>query len=287
MSAPSYESPPTNLRSLEQRLRNICQADGLNEARTRLALAHAVVGQMLPAGAIKGGSAIKLRVGDQASRLTRDLDAVRPPEQSIESYTTELAERLASGWNGFSGRVAIRDPADPPGVPPEYVMHPLDVKLTYESQSFMTVQFELGHDEVGSTAAPRLALDRSIGDLAARLGFPPLAPIPVLAVEHQVAQKLHACTTADQRGGNERAHDLVDLQILVAAEPPDLRELARIGTRLFAARRAAPWPPVVRSWPEWPERYAAAAEGLDVLPLDAAIDWLNALVQAAVRSAES
>ncbi len=73
--------------SVERRLRNICGELGLNELRTRTSLAHAVVSQMLPAGVVKGGAAIKLSVGDQASRLTRDLDTARAPEHTVETYT--------------------------------------------------------------------------------------------------------------------------------------------------------------------------------------------------------
>lgn len=284
MNAPAYPAPPINRASLEQRLRNICRALGTNELRTRTSLAHAVVAQMLPAGAVKGGAAIKLRVGDQASRLTTDLDAARAAEHTVESYAAELSRRLVEGWHGFTGRLVDREPADPPDVPAEYVMQPFDVKLSYAGQSYLTVQLELGHDEVGSTKAPQLALDAGIAEVIERLGFPAPAPVPVLAVEHQIAQKLHACTTPDRHGGNERAHDLVDLQILVAAEPPNLRELAAIGRRLFAARRVAPWPPTVQAWPGWDERYIDAAEGLDVRPLAEAVAWLNALVEAAEQA---
>ena len=226
MNAPTYTAPPTNRASLETRLRNICRSLGVNELRTRTSLAHTVVAQLLPAGVVKGGAAIKLRVGDQASRLTTDLDAARAAEHTVESYAAELSRRLAEGWHGFTGRLVDREPADPPDVPAEYVMQPFDVKLSYAGQSYLTVQLELGHDEVGSTAEPRLALDAGIADVIERLGFPTPAPVPVLAVEHQVAQKLHACTTPNRQGVNERAHDLVGLQTLVAADPPDLRELA-------------------------------------------------------------
>ena len=126
-----------------------------------------------------------------------------------------------------------------------------------------------------------------IAEVIEGLGFPAPAPIPVLAVEHQIAQKLHACTTPDRHGGNERAHDLVDLQILIAAEPPDLHELATIGRRLFAARRVAPWPPTVQAWPGWDTRYAEAADGLDVRPLDDAIAWINTLITEAEHSTET
>lgn len=287
MSEPSYQDPPVHRASLEQRLRNICRSLGISELRTRTSLAHTVVAQMLPDGVVKGGAAIKLRVGDHASRLTTDLDTARGANHTVESYTTELADRLAEGWYGFTGRLVEREPADPPEIPAEYVMQPFDVKLAYNGQSYVTVLLELGHDEVGSTEQPRLALDSGIAEVIEGLGFPAPAPIPVLAVEHQIAQKLHACTTPDRHGGNERAHDLVDLQILIAAEPPDLHELATIGRRLFAARRVAPWPPTVQAWPGWDTRYAEAADGLDVRPLDDAIAWINTLITEAEHSTET
>ncbi|MEZ5320484.1 MAG: nucleotidyl transferase AbiEii/AbiGii toxin family protein [Microthrixaceae bacterium] len=204
MTEPSYPTPPIHRASLEQRLRNICGSLGINELRTRTSLAHTVVAQMLPAGVVKGGAAIKLRVGDQASRLTTDLDAARAATHTVETYTAELSDRLSEGWHGFTGRLVDREPADPPDVPAEYVMQPFEVKLSFNGQSYVTVPLELGHDEVGSTDQPRLALDAGITEVFERLGFPTPAPVPVLAVEHQIAQKLHACTTPDRHGGNER-----------------------------------------------------------------------------------
>ena len=284
MSIPSYEGPPAHRVALEKRLRNICDALDLNELRTRTSLAHTVIAQLLPMGVVKGGAAIKFRTGDHASRVTRDLDATRGADHTVETYAAELSAHLADGWQGFTGRLADRTPADPPDVPGEYVMHPFEVKLAYAGQSYVTIEFELGHDEVGSTAAPALALDAGIAEVIERLGFPTPEPVAVLAVEHQIAQKLHACTTPNRRGGNERAHDLVDLQILVGVDPPDLRELARIGMRLFAARRVSPCPPQVREWPGWDDRYLAASEGLDVRPLDSAVQWLQALVDEAEQT---
>ncbi len=218
MNVPSYGSPPAHRVALEKRLRNICESLDLNELRTRTSLAHTVIAQLLPAGVVKGGAAIKFRTGDHASRVTRDLDATRAAGHTVESYAAELSDRLAEGWHGFTGRLVDRVPAGPLGVPDDYVMNPFDVKLAYAGQSYVTIEFELGHDEVGSTTEPRLALDVGIADVIERLGFPTPAPVAVLAVEHQVAQKLHTCTTPNRQGGNERAHDLVDLQILVAAD---------------------------------------------------------------------
>ena len=52
----SYTGAPTNVRSLEQRIRNLEGDDGL-ALRRRIGMALVVVGQMLPEGAIKDGAA--------------------------------------------------------------------------------------------------------------------------------------------------------------------------------------------------------------------------------------
>jgi len=56
----SYANVPTSVRSLEQRIRHLEGNDGL-ALRRRVGMALVVVGQMLPEGAIKGGSAMALR----------------------------------------------------------------------------------------------------------------------------------------------------------------------------------------------------------------------------------
>ena len=138
-------------------------------------------------------------------------------------------------------------------------MQPFEVKLAYLAKSWLTVTFELGHDEIGSTADPKLATAETLIELFRQLGLPDPAPVPLLAVEHQIAQKLHACTTPNRHGGNDRAHDLADLQILVECDPPDLTLLANIGRRLFAARRVTPWPPTVTIFPGTGSRASTAS----------------------------
>ncbi len=51
----SHDPAPPSVRSLEQRIRNVAGDDALTQRR-RVAMALVVVGQMLPEGAIKGGS---------------------------------------------------------------------------------------------------------------------------------------------------------------------------------------------------------------------------------------
>jgi hypothetical protein len=91
------------------------------------------------------------------------------------------------------------------------------------------VKLELGHNEIGDADDPVYLLADDIARLFADVGLPEPAPIPVMRSDHQIAQKLHACTDPE----NERAHDLVDLQLLVASEELDLAQVRATSVRLF------------------------------------------------------
>jgi hypothetical protein len=154
-------------------------------------------------------------------------------------------------------------------------MQPYEVKLAFRTRSWMTVPLELGHDEIGDTrdTVPFLA-DDLVG-LFEQLGLDRPEPVQILAPHHQIAQKLHACTLPD----SERAHDLVDLQLLVADAHPDLALVGYTARRLFEFRKAQAWPPRVTAGPDWVTLYGEQAEGLAVLTdLDEAVDWANQLI---------
>lgn len=110
-------------------------------------MANTIVAQMLPDGVLKGGSAIKMRFGDAATRFTTDLDTATPSDPTV--YVERLSAALSEGWEGFTGRVVPREPANPKDVPSEYVMRPFDVKLSYNGRPWCTVPLEVGHNEIG------------------------------------------------------------------------------------------------------------------------------------------
>lgn len=97
---------------------------------------------MLPDGAVKGGSALKLRFGDVGTRFSEDLDTARA--SGIDEYIGVLNAALEEGRQGFTGAVARREPATPTGVPTAYIMQPYDVKLSYLGKSWVTVLLEVG-----------------------------------------------------------------------------------------------------------------------------------------------
>jgi len=133
-------------------------------------------------------------------------------------------------------------------------MQPFEVKLDYQGRPWCTVNFKLGHNEIG---------------------LEPPRPVRVMRADHQIAQKLHAVSAA----GSERAHDLVDLQLLAKGEDLDVSQVRATCVRLFEYRRQQTWPPAIQARDSWSTLYATAVENLDVVPdMDEAVAWTNAFV---------
>lgn len=263
---------PNSRRNLDIAIERL--SDGSEDAvRARRLLANAIVGQFLPDGAVKGGSALKLRYGTTATRFSKDLDAARA--SNIESYTSALEDNLRVGWNGFTGRLVKGKQAKPKEVPQIYVMQPFEVKLSYNGKSWTTVPLEVGHNEIGDADDPDMIVPAEVNRMLESLGFPELKPIPIMKLSHQVAQKLHGLTGK----GSTRVHDLVDLQIIMHGSSIDLSETRAICERLFAYRKQQAWPSRVEVLPEWETGYAAAAEGMPVPKLEDAVCWANAFIE--------
>ncbi|MDN5794799.1 MAG: nucleotidyl transferase AbiEii/AbiGii toxin family protein [Intrasporangium sp.] len=267
----SYSGAPTSVRSLAQRIRNLEGNDGLS-LRRRVGMALVVVGQILPEGAIKGGSAMALRFG-RGTRFTQDLDAARV--QPLARFRSDFEESLSTGWAGFTGRLVAKTAPRPSAVPMAYVMKPFEVKLDYRGRSWCTVHLELGHNEIGDADEPEYHLAADLAELFTAVGLEVPMPVPVMRVDHQVAQKLHAVTSED----NERARDLVDLQLLDKGEDLDLARVRATCIRLFDYRRQQSWPPTVVAGVGWDTLYETAAQDVNAVPdVGSAVAWVNALV---------
>ena len=241
--------------------------------RVRTLMANTIIGQLLPNGAVKGGSSLKLRYGDKATRFTRDLDTARAEE--LDGFIRGLEASLAIGWNGFTGKVIRLEPARPRDVPGEYVMKPYAVKLSYNGKSWLTVPLEIGHDEIGDTAAPDFFISPDVIATFEQLGLPAPKPVPLVPIPHQIAQKLHAVSGAD----SARAHDLIDLQLILNREDVDFPKVKEACRRLFASRRLQKWPPAIVKGRDWDTLYERQLGDLDVLQtVDEAIIWANAFI---------
>ena len=239
----------------------------------RSIIANAVVGQFLPQGVVKGGSALRLRYGLDNTRVTIDFDTAH--RNDIEDFISTIETGLKAGWSGFTGEVIRRTPATPKDIPAQYVMQPFDVKLRYMKQPWCTVRLEAGYDEIGDAQVAEEFIADDILDVFKNLCLDEPKPIPLMPLTHQVVQKLHGVSEPN----SSRAHDLVDLQLIFAHDAVDLKEVSRIAKRLFANRRRQPWPTLIKKGESWDSLYSDAAAGLDVMEnVDEAIAWANDLI---------
>lgn len=242
--------------------------------RVRRTMANVILGQMLPEGVIKGGSALKIRYGMQVTRFSKDFDAARV--SSINDFVDALEDSLAMGWAGFTGHVVPGRPAHPKGVPAQYVMQPFEIKLSYRGKPWVTVPLEVGHDEIGDADNPESGIADDVVGIFRTLNLPEPAPVPLMRLEYQVAQKLHALSSPH----GERAHDLVDLQIILRNSEVDLARTRLVCRRLFAYRGQQVWPPTIVKGEGWEGLYDAARFGLNVEPnVEDAVAWANGLVR--------
>jgi hypothetical protein len=269
----SQKTPPNSRRNLDIAIDRTFGSDQ-NPLQIRTLIANTIIGQLLPKGVIKGGSALKLRYGDKTTRFTRDLDTARADELNV--YLEQLNESLNTGWNGFTGRVVRKEPAKPKGVPGEYIMQPFEIKLSYKGKSWLTVPLEIGHDEIGDTETYDFFISKEITDLFEKLDLPAPNPVALLRLHHQIAQKLHALSLM----GSERAHDMIDLQVIIKYEKVDYLLTKNVCKRLFAFRKQQDWPPVITKGDRWDILYESQISGLDVLQeTDEAIAWTNTLIK--------
>lgn len=240
----------------------------------RTELANVIVAQMIGDGVVKGGTGLKFRYGDKATRVTLDLDTAY--KMDLDSFIKGLKSRLATGWNGFTGEIWVRPTAEPKGIPFDYVMQPCDVKISYLGTPWFTVELEIGHNEIGDADEyDEIEVPAEIAGLVSFLALPLLGSVKVMKLEYQVAQKLHGATGIN----SDRAHDLIDLQLILAHHPLDMKRAKELCRTLFSYRKCQAWPPEVVGNSKWGVVYNDQKGNLPVLPsVDEAIIWANELI---------
>lgn len=267
------KSAPNSRANLDRAILRYAGSD-IRAVALRVSMANAIVAQMIGEGVVKGGSGLKFRYGDEATRVTLDLDTAW--NTNLDAFLKDLDAKLKAGWYGFDGEVIVQRQASPKGIPFEYVMQPYDAKLNYKGASWFTVKLEIGHNEIGDADEMDLVpLREEVADLFDFLCLPQPGAIPVMRLEFQVAQKLHGASAPNSK----RAHDLIDLQLMLAKGTLDWPKTADICRRLFAYRKVHTWPPTIIKGESWEEVYSAQAAGLSVLPtIDEAVSWANELI---------
>ena len=267
---------PQNVSFLERAIRRLASSN-VEAYRLRVMMANVVVGQFLENAVARGGTSMKLRYGNSTTRFTMDFDVARRVE--LEMFASVFAKRMEAGWGPFTGRLVEAGENHPKGVPQEYVMRPFDVKLQYRGHSWCTVRFEVSYDEIGDADEMDFPpIPDEILNAFSILELPAPAPVPLMTIPFQVAQKLHGLTEE----GSTRAQDLIDLQLMAKYETLDLKKIRSVCKRLFANRQRQQWPSYVFEGVHWASIYAEGANSIDGLLPTAkeAVSWANDLIKA-------
>lgn len=74
---------PNSMRHLDDAIRRLSGNMPQDFVRMHTVMASAIVASMLPDGVVKGGSALKMRFGDEATRFTTDLDTATATDPAI------------------------------------------------------------------------------------------------------------------------------------------------------------------------------------------------------------
>lgn len=277
-----YSTPPTNLRSLRDRLVQTAEREGVLFGRLQRHVAMIVVAQFAatltdehgaPLLLVKGGSSLELRRGIPDSRTSKDFDTVA--RRDIESVHEQLADAGEIGWHGFTAIFTPPEEIDVPVLPikPRRFM----TKLSYRGQPFASVPIEVSTVEAGNADQ----FDTLTSEALDLVGVAADVTVACMTLPWQVAQKLHAVTAVLQAPKvNDRAHDLVDLQLLeVLLTDDDLVSTRRACIAVFETRAQHVWPPTIAALPHWPAIYSRAMEGLDHLEISKTVDVAAERVQ--------
>ena len=267
------KNAPNSKANLDRAIQRFA-GDVLRANQLRNLMANSIVAQMIGDGVVKGGSGLKFRYGEKMTRVTLDLDTAW--KTGLDEFLKDLNSRLAAGWNGFDGEVIVRRQASPKGIPFEYVMQPCDVKLNYVGKAWYTVRLEVGHNEIGDAdACDMIDVPDVLLELFNFLVLPTPSPIPAMRLEYQIAQKLHGVSAPFSK----RAHDLIDLQLIMANGQIDIQVVSELCKRLFRYRCGQEWPPKIVKGERWETTYNEQKGSLPVLQtVDEAVAWANELV---------
>ena len=286
--------PPATVRALETWIQQAEQKVGVGSRRLGWLVASSAVIAALqrvvhadgePRFLIKGGAYLELRMGLRA-RATRDLDTLF--RGRFEELLDVLDQALAEPFDGIAFRRT--EPQEIGAAGRSVKPRRFDIMLDLRGKTWRRVTLEVAPDE--GHAGARVERFPSLPLAHFGLSMPPTTA--GLAIDYQVAQKLHACTDPHTREHpNDRVRDVVDLHLLKIAFYDGGAALASLKAAccdLFAERakenaaaggvRRPGWPPIVIAYAHWNADYSKCANEVGLpLPLAEAVEVLNRWVE--------
>jgi hypothetical protein len=251
------------------------------------ALQRALGDDEQPVFFVKGGVYIEFNLGLRA-RTTKDVDAMF--RGSVDDFADRLDESLAEPWGPFKlERTAIEVIDAPKLVKPRRFW----VRVYAKGQVWRRVQIEVSFPEGGMAERSRPIAAPNIGFF----GLETPERLVGVAMDYQVAQKLHAASDPDEEDyDNQGVHDIIDVLLLknefYPGAPPASLKAACLDIFDYRADEAAQlgrpvrrWPPVFQVNDYWRLAYPPLAESLGIkLTLEEAVAAVENWVQEIDRS---
>ncbi|MDR1511899.1 MAG: nucleotidyl transferase AbiEii/AbiGii toxin family protein, partial [Propionibacteriaceae bacterium] len=221
------------------------------------ALQRALGDDQEPVFLVKGGVYIEFNLGLKA-RATTDVDTMF--RGGVDEFMARLDESLAEPWGPFELRRGDVEVIDAPKlVQPRRFW----IRVYAKGSVWRRVKVEVSFPEGDMAARSQAVQPPNIGFF----GLDTPERLLGVAMDYQIAQKLHAASDPDEAGHeNRRVHDLVDLLLLkdefYPGPPPASLMAACVDIFSFRADEAAqlgrparPWPPSLHSNDFWRMAY--------------------------------
>lgn len=290
---PDRGKAPASARALNHWVAQAVERTGLPERRVGWIVASSVVVAAIqrvvgddqrPLILLKGGTLIEMQLGLRA-RATADVDTLYRGDFDFILDTLDAV--LKQPW----GPITFQRTSPETITNARRRVKPLrfDVKLLVGSRTWRRVTVEVSPDEGRAGASHTLVEAPPL----AHFGLPDPDRLVGLAVDYQVAQKLHACTDPHQPPEyiNDRARDIVDLHLLRDAfysAESSAASLAGACRDVFETRyreaeelggEPRSWPPRIRAYPSWGADFSRACEAAGiVLDLRQTVSVLNSWI---------
>ncbi|MCL2470705.1 MAG: nucleotidyl transferase AbiEii/AbiGii toxin family protein [Propionibacteriaceae bacterium] len=246
------------------------------------ALQRALGVDQQPVFLVKGGVYIEFNLGLSA-RTTSDVDTMF--RGGLAEFADRLDEALALPWGPFElARTEIEVIDAPKLVKPRRLW----VQLRAKGSPWRRIQVEVSFPEGNMASQSQIVPPPNLGFF----GLDAPEHLIGVAMDYQVAQKLHAASDPDTEDyENQRVHDICDLLLIKEAfypgVPPAPLKSACVDIFDFRADEAAQLGRPVRHWPPmfvineyWRVAYPPLAESIGItLSLDEAVaaidEWVT------------
>ena len=236
--------------------------------------ANTIVAQMLPDGSVKGGSAIKMRLGDGATRFTTDLDIARA--SAIDDFFRAARRLFGNRMGGLHGRVGRVEAGA------SQRRSPAICDAAFLGEAIIQRQTVGNHRprsrpqlEIGDADKPDFVSPEDANAVLEKPGFSAARPDSHHGAAPPNRPEAARCERAQQHAGS-RPHRFA------AARQGLRRRLLRRASNLheaFAYRKMHSWPPTIAGGQEWATIYADQLPDGNLIPeVDDAIAWANSLI---------